>query len=69
MEAENTSESTSPSKIRSIPKSKDSFSDVNKSRTDCSILTVDPAKHAIPKTVEVHILLAWASLADNMRKG
>ena len=35
----------------------------------CSILTSDPAKHAIPKTVEVHIPLAWASLADSMGQG
>ena len=35
----------------------------------CSILTSDPAKHAIPKTAEVHILLVWASLSDNMGQG
>ena len=35
----------------------------------CSILTVDPTKHTIPKTAEVHIPLAWASLADNMGQG
>ena len=35
----------------------------------CYILTSDPAKHAIPKTAEVHIALAWASLADNMGQG
>ena len=28
-----------------------------------------PNKHAIPKTAEVHILLAWASLTDNMGQG
>ena len=28
-----------------------------------------PAKHAIPKTAEVHIPLARASLADNMGQG
>ena len=33
------------------------------------MLTSDPAKHAIPKTVEVHIPLAWVSLADNMGQG
>ena len=33
------------------------------------ILTFDPAKHAIPKTAEVHIPLAWASLADKMGQG
>ena len=33
------------------------------------MLTVDPAKHAIPKTVDVHIPLAWASLGDNMGQG
>ena len=32
----------------------------------CCILTFDPAKHAIPKTAEVHFPLAWASLADKM---
>ena len=26
-------------------------------------------KHAIPKTAEVHILLAWVSLAENMGQG
>ena len=36
---------------------------------NCSILTFDPAKHAIPKTAEVHIPLAWANLADNMGHG
>ena len=35
----------------------------------CRILTFDPTKHAIPKTVEVHIPLVWASLADNMGQG
>ena len=35
----------------------------------CCILTSDPAKHAIPKTAEVHIPLTWASLADNMGQG
>ena len=35
----------------------------------CCILTFDPAKHAIPKMAEVHIPLAWASLADNMGQG
>ena len=35
----------------------------------CCILTFDPAKHAIPKTAEVHIPLPWASLADNMGQG
>ena len=29
----------------------------------CCILTSAPAKHAIPKAAEVHIPLAWASLA------
>ena len=32
-------------------------------------MTFDPAKHAILKTAEVHIPLAWASLADNMGQG
>ena len=32
----------------------------------CCILTADPANYAIPKTVEVHIPFAWASMADNM---
>ena len=32
-------------------------------------MTFDPAKHAIPKTAEVHIPLAWASLADKMGQG
>ena len=31
-----------------------------------SILTFDPARHAIPKTAKVHIPSAWASLADKM---
>ena len=35
----------------------------------CCILTSDPAKHAIPKTAEEHIPLAWASLADNKGPG
>ena len=35
----------------------------------CCILTFDPAKHAIPKMAEVHIPLAWASLADKMGQG
>ena len=35
----------------------------------CCMLTSDPAKHAIPKTAEVHIPLAWAGLADNMGQG
>ena len=35
----------------------------------CSILTFIPDKHAIPKTRKLHILLAWASLADNMGQG
>ena len=35
----------------------------------CFILTSDQAKHAIPKSAEVHIPLAWASLADNMGLG
>ena len=34
----------------------------------CCILTFDPAKHAIPKTAEVHIPLACASLADKMEQ-
>ena len=37
--------------------------------TFCCILTFDSAKHAIPKTVEVHIPLAWANLADKMGQG
>ena len=41
----------------------------NWGRWYCSILTSDPAKHAIPKTPEVDIPLAWASLADNMGQG
>ena len=36
---------------------------------NCNILTFNPAKHAIPKTEEVHIPLVWASLADNMGQG
>ena len=35
----------------------------------CCILTFDPSKHAIPKTVEVHIPLAWVSWADDMGQG
>ena len=35
----------------------------------CCILTINPAKHAISKTAEVHIPLAWASLADKMGQG
>ena len=35
----------------------------------CCISTFNPAKHAIPKTAEVYIPLAWASLADNMGQG
>ena len=35
----------------------------------CCILTFGPAKHAIPKTVEEHIPLVWASLADDMGQG
>ena len=35
----------------------------------CCILTFDPAKHAIPKTVEVHVPLAWVSWADSMGQG
>ena len=35
----------------------------------CCILTFDPVKHAIPKTAEVHIPLAWASLTDKMGQG
>ena len=35
----------------------------------CCILTFVPAKHVIPKTVEVHIPLAWVSLADKMGQG
>ena len=42
---------------------------MKKKTSDCCILTFDPAKHAIPKTVEVHIPLAWACLADNMGQG
>ena len=38
-------------------------------RIQCCILTSDPTKHAIPKTAEVHIPLAWTSLADNMGQG
>ena len=34
----------------------------------CCILTSDPTKHAIPKTAEVYIPLAWASLADNITR-
>ena len=34
----------------------------------CCILTFDPVKHAIPKTVEVPIPLVWESLADKMGK-
>ena len=37
--------------------------------SECCILTFDPVKHAIPKTAEMHIPLAWASLADNMGQG
>ena len=33
------------------------------------MLTFDPAKHATPNTADVHILLAWASLADKMGQG
>ena len=36
---------------------------------DCCTFTFDPAKHAIPKTVEVYIPLVWASLADKMGQG
>ena len=35
----------------------------------CCKLTFDPAKHVIPKTEEVHIPLAWVSLADKMGQG
>ena len=35
----------------------------------CCILTSDPAKHAVSKTAEVHIPLAWANLTDNMGQG
>ena len=35
----------------------------------CCILTFDLTKHAIPKTAEVHIPFAWASLADKMGQG
>ena len=34
----------------------------------CCILTFDPAKHAIPKTAEVHIPLAWVSYADGVEQ-
>ena len=37
--------------------------------SSCCILTSNPAKHAIPKTAEVHIPVAWASLADGVGQG
>ena len=37
--------------------------------TLCCILTSDPAKHAIPKMAEVHILLVWVCLVDGMGQG
>ena len=44
-----------------------------KKKTDfslkCCILSFDTAKHAIPKTAEEHIPLAWASLADKIGQG
>ena len=40
-----------------------------KLESKCSILTFDPARHAIPNTRKLHIPLAWASLVDNMGQG